>query len=248
MKKYFAAVLFCGVLFAARAQELPTGFSLELFGGGTPFFVGDFDWSVDWAKNEEVNGFNSLAFSFGAGLTWFPRDPERAVYGFTAAAALHFPTTLNWTFDGQRYAHKSSGSGNDIWAGEFSLGYIRRLFASPGFIFPVSAGLRLYYLDLKSDQSTDLTAFHKLNLGFNGTFGAEWHFSKYVYLLGHYTASVDILTLASRETRTVTTSKADKTAYYIDDRKEEPHWAFYAAHSFTLGLGFKLDPLFKGFN
>jgi hypothetical protein len=244
MKKYFAAVLLCGV-FMAQAEELPAGFSLELFGGGTPFFVGDFDLSVDWNK-QYINGFDSMAFSFGAGLTWFPQALPR-ILGFTMAGTLHFPTSLRWTFDQQRYTNNRSRPSDDIWAGEFALGYIVRLFASSTgrFVFPLSVNLRLYYQGFKSDLSTVSTTFHKLNVGFNGTYAAEWHFSPYIYLLGHYTVTVDVLTLASREVRTVTTSISGKIAYYIDDRKEAPHLAFYAAHSFSVGLGFKLDPLFK---
>ncbi|MDR0720230.1 MAG: hypothetical protein LBF78_11400 [Treponema sp.] len=244
MKKYFAAVLLCG-LFTVHAEELPVGFSLELFGGGTPFFAGDFDLSVDWTKGD-VNEFEAMSFSFGAGLTWFPRDPQKA-YGFTMMGALHFPTTLRWVFDHQRYTNKRSRPGDDIRAGEFSLGYVVRLFASDSgrFLFPLSVSLRMYYLGLKSDLNTVSTTFHKMIFGFNGTYGAEWHFSPYIYLLGHYTASVDVFSLASREVRTVTTSIAGKIAYYIDDRKEAPHFEFYMAHSFNVGLGFKLDPLFK---
>jgi hypothetical protein len=221
---------------------LPTGFSLELFGGGTPFFVGDFDWAKGLA--DDFTGFESLAYAFGAGLTWFPPDYHNP-YGFTMMLQFHIPTTVAWTFDGERYGNHRRDPGEELEAAELSLGFIKRIMVSPTgrFVFPVSVSLRAYYLDIRSDQSPDAIHYRQLNVGFNGSFIAEWHFSPQLYLFGRYTASVDVFSLALREKTTTTKSWTYKTAYYIDDREKQGF--FYVAHSFSLGLGIKLKSLFK---
>ncbi|MDR1238958.1 MAG: hypothetical protein LBK27_02490 [Treponema sp.] len=229
---------------ALPLPPLPTGFSLELFGGGTPFFAGDFDWAQ--GPEGDFVGFESLAYAFGAGLTWFPPDYHNP-YGFTMMFQYHFPTSVAWSFEGERYHTQRNYPGNLTGAAEFSLGYIRRIMVSPTgrFILPISVSLRAYYLGLKANQDPDAIHYRKLNLGFNGTWTAEWHFSPHFYLLGRYTVSIDVFSLASRKIVTSTRSFYDFTerVYYIDDRKKQG-FAFYAAHGFTLGMGFKLKSLF----
>jgi hypothetical protein len=222
--------------------SMPTGFSLEFFGGGTPFFFGDLDW-FGWPENENIAGFESLSYAFGAGFTWFPPD-YHDTRGFTLMLQFHFPTTLAWTFDGQRYGNHRRNPGDTIEAAEFALGYINRVMVSSTgrFIFPVSVNLRAYYLGLRSDLGPLNVRYYKLNLGFNGTYAAEWHLMPQIYLFGRYTVSIDLFSLTSREATTRTTSMSGKTAYYIDDQAKNG-FSFHAAHSFSLGLGLKMNSL-----
>jgi hypothetical protein len=222
---------------------MPTGFSLEFFGGGTPFFVGDLDWSRG-LENENIAGFETMSYAFGAGLTWFPPDYHNTL-GFTSMLQFHFPTTVVWTFDDQRYNNHRRNPGDTIGGAEFALGYIRRIMVSPTgrFIFPVSVNLRAYYLELQSNQGPLNVRYHRLNLGFNGTYAGEWHFLPQMYLFGHFTVSVDVFSLTSREATTRTISMGGETAYFIDDQAKNG-FSFHTAFNFSLGLGLKLNSLF----
>lgn len=231
MKKLF--LVFCFAIIITPycfSQEQKYG-NLEFY-FGMPFFNG----ALDHAGNEEKLRTEQV-FSFGIGATNYSVFQNKNM-GIVFQSNLIFPYKVSHSISGAT----SSYARNDLVMFDLLLGISYYFLERGNFKFPVTLGLRLFFMSgtsfYSSSERYDLDLF---SLGLGSSIAAELHTNPSFYFFARLHVAFDFLTF-TEHVKYTGVSVGGNMAYFIDGRNYTSFSRYFWIAP-AIGIGLKLDGL-----